>query len=313
VGGFTGAYSSIANAPVVGDLSENGSNIRGLKTFTFAVQSTVTSATKGYESELTANFTPNWRLTFNLAQTEAIITDRYPEMIQYYKDTESVIRQILNDAGVIIGADNVAFINPALNDPTLINQTRVTAAANAWNNLQQTVLPNVLGTLPQLQTGQAEWVGNMATDYRLNTGKLKGLRLGFAVNYRSGQLVGFRASDSIVDPNNPALAIDDPTVDQYSPVYGNSYYKGVGTMSYTVTLREKRKMAPKTIQFDLQVDNLFNWTKPIYGNLGTSAATGPTKSVPLTGDWTHPAARTVPGNNSVLMPRNYMLSAKLNF
>jgi outer membrane receptor protein involved in Fe transport len=313
VAGFTGAYSNIANAPVVGDLSENGANIRGLKTFTFAVQSTVTSNTKGYESELTANFTPNWRMTFNLAKTTPIITDRYPEMIQYYKDTESIIRQILNDAGVIIGADNVAFINPALNDPAKINQTRVTAAANAWNTLQQTVMPNVLGTLPQLQTGQAEWVGNVATDYRLKDGKLKGLRVGLAVNYRSGQVVGFRGSDTIPDPNNPNLAIDDPKVDQYTPVYGNAFYKAVGTMSYTVTLRERRRMAPKTIQFDLQIDNLFDWKKPIYGNLGTSAATAPTKQVPLNGDWTTPANKTVPGNPAVIMPRNYMLSAKLNF
>jgi outer membrane receptor protein involved in Fe transport len=313
VGGFTGAYSSIANAPIIGDLSENGSNIRGLKTFTFAVQSTVTSNTKGYESELTANFTPNWRTTLNLAKTTAIITDRYPEMIQYYKDTESVIRQILSDAGVTVGADNVAFINPALNDPAKINQTRVTAAANAWNTLQQTVMPNVLGTLPQLQTGQAEWVGNVASDYRFRNGKLKGLRVGFALNYRSGQVVGFRASDTIPDPNNPNLAIDNPAVDQYTPVYGNTFYKAIGTMSYTVTLGERRKMAPKTVQFDLQIDNLFDWQKPIYGNLGTSAATGPTKQVPLNGDWTTPANKTVPGNPSVIMPRNYMLSAKLTF
>ena len=312
-GGFTGAYSSIAQAPIVGDLSDTGQNNRGLRTFTFAVQSTVTSSVKGYEAELTANFTPAWRLTLNASRTEAIITDRYPEMIQYIEDTDATIRGILADAGVVIGSNNVAAINPALNDPTKINQTKVLAAANAWNTLQQSVVPNVVGTLPQLQTGQNPWIANLATDYRLRSGKLKGLRLGLGINYRGGTVVGFRASDTIVDPNNATKAIDDPKVDQYTPIYGNSYYKGTGTLSYTVTLKERGRMAPKTVQFDLQIDNLFDYTKPIYGNLGTSAATGPTKMVPLNGDWTNPASKTVPGNPGLLMPRNYMLTAKFNF
>ncbi len=306
--GFTGPYNAIAAAPAVGDLSPAGRNIRNVRAFPQNVYSTATDDATGYEFELTANFTPAWRLTLNAGYTDAVRRDQFPDLIVYFETQDAITRQILADAGVIIGPDDVAFVNPALDDPTLINQNRVNAAVSAWNNLQQFFIPNVSAQLPVQRNGTSKWVGNLATDYRFRSGPLKGLRVGGGVNYRGGQVVGNLGNDTIRDPNNPAVAIDDPSVDAGTALVAPSYFKVVASLSYTFKLPQNR-----TLQLDLNIDNVLNRRKPIYinGGLGNQSET---YSAPREGeDITSPARRTVAGQYSYLTPRNFTLSAKLNF
>ncbi len=308
-GGFNGAYNNISDAPVIGDLSPVGRNARNVARFPQNVWSTVTSATKGYEFELTSNFTRSWRMVLNAGYTKALVRDQYPDLIAYFKSQDAVSRQILADAGVIIDANNDASINPALNDPARINQQRVQNAVNGWNSLIDTVIPNTINSVPQESQGNSKWVGNLATDYRFSQGYLKGVRVGAGVNYRGGQVVGYRGSDTIVDPANPAAAIDDPRVDAGTSVYAPSYYRGVASLSYTFKLKEGR-----SLQLDFNVDNLFDRRAPIYGSNGGVIGTNATNLRPRPGETiTSPARYTVPGNFSYLVPRNYTLSAKLNF
>ncbi|MEO6246929.1 MAG: TonB-dependent receptor plug domain-containing protein, partial [Opitutaceae bacterium] len=103
-GGFNGAYNAIADAPVIGDLSPVGRNARNVARFPQNVWSTVTSETKGYELELTANFTRSWRMVLNAGHTKARVRDQYPDIIAYFKSQDAVSRQILADAGVLIDA-----------------------------------------------------------------------------------------------------------------------------------------------------------------------------------------------------------------
>jgi len=307
-GGFSGQYNAIFAAPVVGDLSPAGRNNRNVRAFPQNVYSTATDDAKGYEFELTANFTPSWRLVLNAGYTDAQRRDQSPDLIQYFKDSDAVTRQILADAGVIIGSDNIAFINPALDDPTLINQGRVNTAVNAWNNLQQNIIPNISAQTPVLRNGTGKWVGNIATDYRFRNGKLKGLRLGAGINYRGGQVVGNLGNDTIRDPNNPNVAIDDPTVDAGTPLFAPSYKRVVASLSYTFRLQHNR-----TLQLDFNIDNVLNNRDPIFqnGGLGNQSET---YSAPREGeDITSPARRTVPGQYTYLVPRNFTVSAKLNF
>jgi len=126
--------------------------------------------------------------------------------------------------------------------------------------------------------------------------------------------VGYRTNDTIVDPNNPAAAIDDPTVDESTSIFGNSNYKVTGTLSYTYRLKETgHRVAPKTVQFDLYIDNLLNNREPNYAFSSSSATTAYTITVPRNGDYSHPARLTVPGTPTYFMPRNFMLTAKLSF
>jgi hypothetical protein len=312
--GFQGAYNAIADAPVVGDLTPAGRNARGVRRFPQNVWSTVTEETKGYEAEVNANLTPQWRLVLNGGYTDANRTNQFPDIVEYFKTQDAISRQILGDAGVIIDpSTNNATIDPRYDNPALINQQKVQAAVNGWNNLQNTVIPNfsARSTESQRVPQSVEWTGNLATDYRFRLGYLKGLRVGLGINYRGGQVVGFRGSDTIPNPANPAVAIDDPTVDALTPVIAKAYYKGSASFSYTWRLRDSRRI--KSIQFDLNIDNLFNRREAIFGTSGNNSGSGTTVLVPRNGDISSPARVTIPGNFFYLAPRNYTFAAKLAF
>lgn len=310
-----GGYSTIAAAPVVGDLSTTGRNIRGFRQLPQDVFTTLTDSTKGWEFEATANLTPAWRLILNVGYTDAVQKDQQPDVIKWIPGQDAVMRQILADAGVVIDASNDARIPDNLNDPTKINVTKVQAAVDAWNTLQDVTIPGLTGQVPKPTGGMTKWTGNIATDYRIRTGPLRGLRLGGGAQYRSGQVIGFKTGDTIRDPNNPNVAIDDPTVDGTTPVIAAGYIKAVASMSYTVRLKESaRRIAPKSITFDFNVDNLFDESDVIYGNINDTVQTGVTNFRPRVGeDITSPARRTVPGNFGYIAPRSYTFSAKLNF
>ena len=78
-------------------------------------------------------------------------------------------------------------------------------------------------------------------------------------------------------------------------------------------LKDRGKYAPKTMQFDFNVDNLFDRRDPIFANVGNPAAATPARIVPRNGDFSSPAGMTVAGDPGYLTPRGYSLSAKLSF
>jgi outer membrane receptor protein involved in Fe transport len=312
---ISGPYNTIAATPIVGDLSSTGQNIRGARRFPQTViKDTNTTTTEGYEFDLTANLTSSWRVIMNAGKITTKLTKQYPDSVKYFATQDATTRQILQDAGIMIDANNNAFINPALDDPTKINQTKVQAAVDAWNTLQDTTIPSITGRKDQVGGGSVPYTANFATDYRFRGGPMRGLRLGVGVNYRSGMVVGNRTNQTIPDPNNPNVAIDDPAVDEATPVYGNANYKVTGTVSYTYRFAESaHKLAPKTVTFDLFVDNLFNNREANYVFSSSSATTSYTVNAPYNGDYTSPARIVVPGTPVYFNPRNFLLTARLSF
>lgn len=314
--GFLGAYNAIGDAAPVGDLT--GRNVRDFARFrTNNIASTQTNDTRGYELEVTANLTPNWRLMANYATSDAAAINANLDLVGYFAYADPIVRQILADAGVLIDSTSKqAFINPAVNDPTLINQTRVQAAADGWNTLVNTTIPAITARTTQkvavLQS--VPWTANLATDYRFRAGPLRGLRLGAGVNARGPQVVGNRGADTIQNPNNPSQRIDDPRYDATSLVRAKGYYSATGTLSYTWRLKETRRYVPKSVQFDLHIENLLGNNDPIYGFTSTGGQnTNGTILVPNSGSLSDPSSYSVPGNFFYLNPRNYSLSATLNF
>jgi hypothetical protein len=263
---------NISDAPVVGDLSEGGRNNRGLGRFSgLNVFSTVTSETKGYEVEMTANLTRNWRMILNAGKNDPMQKDVMPDLPAWIADKDAQLRLIIADAGGVINAQNQASINPALNDPTKINVLRVQTSLDAWNDYQINTIPGILATnkLASRQNGGPEFTANIATDYRFTRGWLNGLRAGLAINYRGRQILGARTADTIVNPNNPATAIPDPTNSATNYLTAGGYGKGTANFSYTYRLKENSaRVAPKTIQFDLAIDNLFDRSSPVIETSG---------------------------------------------
>ncbi len=303
-GNFKDFYNAIYAAPVLGDLSPTGRNAYDIPAFPDNVYTTRTRHVEGYELELTANLTPDWRLILNAGRTIALATNNAPDIRAYFAQQDPVIRKILADAGVVIDTNNDAKINPLYDTPTQINQTRVANAVTNFNNLQDLFIPGVVAG-PINITGTSLWVGNFASDYRFSSSILKGLRVGLGVNYRSPMILGYRGSDTILDPADPTKAIDDPTVDATTPIYSPKQWTTTGSLSYTFQLKDKR-----TLQLDLNIDNLLNNQEVIY----TTSFSGQSNTYvrPRT-TISSPARVTVPGAFSYQAPRSYTLSAKLNF
>lgn len=303
---FKNDYNAIYDAPPAGDLSPGARNNRNVGRFPDNVYSTVTKEVRGFEFDLTANLTPHWRLMLNGGKVDARQKDQYPDVLQYFIDADELARQILSDAGIQVDASKVASIRPEYNDPAKINLSRANAAVTGWNHLQTVVIPNTINTAPQPIIGNPEYMGNLATDYRLHRGPLKGLRIGGGVNYRGPMVVGYRGSDTIVDPADPTKAIDDPSVDATTPVKAGGYSKLVASLSYTFKLKRNR-----SLELDLHIDNLLDYDKPVRSiSFGGQAAT---YLRPRDGKVSTPARITVPGMFSYMTPRTWMLSAKFNF
>ncbi len=301
---FRDSYNRIANAPVIGDLSPTGRNQRNVGSFPDNVYDTTTRHVEGYELEITANLTSAWRLLFNVAKTEGVNSNQSPDTIAYFASQDAVSRLILADAGVLIDAQQNASINPIYNSPTLINQTRVQLAVDGWNTIEDVLKPNII-SVPQPVNGISKWVGNISTDYRFSSGRLKGLRVGGGVRYRGPMGVGYRGSDTIISPTNPLVPIDDPTVNGTTPVMSDDQWITTASLSYTFKLKQQR-----SLRLDLNIDNLLNDKEVV--RTTSFANQGSTYLRPRT-DISSPARITVPGAFSYTVPRNYALSATLNF
>ena len=314
--GFLGNYNNIGDLGPVGDfVNRNKYDFRAFRLNNIATTSD--TETTGYELELTGNLTPNWRLILNASTSDAANQNYGADAVKFIKDNDALMRQILADGGVLIDpATQQAFINPALNDPTLINVERATSAVNGWNGLVNNTIPNAVGrnaVRTQTLGSTDRWMVNVASDYRISSGPLRGLRVGLSVNYRPGHISGYRSGDTLRSPTDPNAAIDDPTVDASHVMYGSAYYMTKLSLSYTVNLRETRRFMPERIHFDLNVDNLLDDTDAQYGYSTGSQNTAGTVYLPRSGDLSDPSRYGVPGNVFYMQPRNFTLTARMEF
>lgn len=306
-GGLIGSYNTIFSTPIIGDLSPGGRNSRNEGLLPAVVRDTQTQESKGVEFELTANLSTSWRVLFNVAHTQGTQKNIAPDSRAFIAAKDTVTRQILADAGILISSTNVATINPALNDPTRVNVGAVNNAVNAWNTIQTSVVPNLV-TGAQKLAGATDYTANLGTDYTFRAGQLQGLSLGFGLHYRGKMAVGYRGADSIVNPANAAAAIDDPAVDAYTPVYSRAHTTADARFGYSWKLSNRR-----TLGLNLNIQNLTNNTTPIYFVNLPGGQTTNTILRPRNADVTSPAVYTVPAGFSYRTPINWSLTARLDF
>ena len=150
---------------------------------------------------------------------------------------------------------------------------------------------------------QDQPIVNLVGDYTFQSGRLKGLRLGSGIRYRGKQIIGYRGADTIADPANPKVAIDDPNVDAYTPVYTpNDYVIVTGTAGYTWRTKDRRE-----VQFNLVVNNLLNDRGPMYSSISQTASA----LRPKGNDYTSPARETIPISFALKQPISYSLTVTL--
>ena len=290
--GFS-SIQTLINANAVDDLSSDGRNRRGLGDVPIAWNDTLDRKSRGYEFETVANLTPHWRLTLNFGLANASQTDAYRQTRAWVDAQTPVFKQILGDSGIQLDAAGVASAKP---DITTANSPDLTNTVNAWNSLQANRANWVSGT--QLLNRLTKYTANVYTDYRFSRGKLNGLRVGYGMQFRGPQVIGYRGADTIVNPANPATAIDDPNADAYSVVWQKAYFLGTATFGYPV------KIGRHKIDFNLSITNLFNYDLPLYNTAGLRAANG---------DLASPARVSYPRYFSYTTPRSFRLSATKTF
>lgn len=281
--------ANIVNANKVGDTSTGGMNQRNLPLPPTGINDTVTKQLSGWEVDITANLTRNWRLILNGSLTDGYQTDTYHHMRRYYATHGDTLRLIVEDAGGVFNGDT-AIVGP-------VASPDASTAVAAWNNFHvwRTSWTDERQKLNRL----VEKTANVFTDYTFRTGPLKGLRVGAGLNYRGRMVIGYRGGDTIEDPNNPGLAVDDPIVGPLDAVYQPAYTTATATLNYY--WRVSRKVS---VNISLRVANLFDYNKPIYFNA---------LARPVDGNLDSPARTMTPINYFWIAPRSYTLTATLRF
>ncbi len=180
------------------------------------------TAGKGWEYDLTANLTPNWRASLNYAQTRQITTNIQPRNLAY------------------VEANRAEWSR----NPTIIVPTGFGLPANA-------TIATAISTIDALYAGfkQSEGqtrrqlrrdTGNFFTSYTLRRSDswLNGLTVGGGVQYRGDAVVGYDATRG------------------NAPLYGGAYTVVNAMTAYNLRLSGKHR-----VRLQLNVDNLLNQEK----------------------------------------------------
>ena len=284
-------FNALYNSNVVGDLSAAGGNIRGAGALPAQYRDIRTRSGNGFEFEVVYNPSRAFRLTGSVSFPKVYESNLYPDVKAYIDRNADLFKQIAKDAGVLIDASNRASVD--LTIPINTRSPDATNATNAYNNIVAFRQNIVDGK----RLAQNQPIVNVFADYTLQRTVLKGLRLGTGVRYRGKQIIGSRASDTIPNPANPLLSIDDPTVDAYTAVYTpEDYYIVTATMNYTWRFKNRRE-----IQANLVINNLLNDRGPQYSSIAQTASA----LRPKGGDYTTSARETVPLTFALKQPISY--------
>ena len=284
-------FNSIANTNALGDLSPSGVNRRGMLNVPGNYFDTASRKSKGYEFELTANVTAQWRVSANYAIQNAFEVDAYADTRAYIAANDTLFRQILGDAGVDV-VNGQAVLRAGTSTQNSPDSGGVISSYNQMNEIARN-----LTAAEQKVARLVEGTGNFFTDYTIREGRFKNVRLGLGLNYRGKEVIGYRGGDTI--RTGPTTAADDPAVNATNPIYRDPYQLWTGVVGYTFRLTPKIRA-----KLDLRVSNLFNEDMLLYYT---------TAQRPPGGDITNPQRIATPSQFSFVTPRNYSLTATFSF
>lgn len=180
-GGTINAVWGALNAQGVRDASGNvvSANTENSNVYTFS------SASQGYEAEITANLTSNWRALVNYANAKTVRTNIAPEMADYLREIEP-------------------FWTEGDRARMLLDGSGLAATARTDNGITETVQEQVdlIKTLffenqalaeGRMPIGQVKHKVNARTNYDFTEGWLRGVSIGGGVRYRSQPVIGFES------------------------------------------------------------------------------------------------------------------------
>ncbi|MGH8021296.1 MAG: hypothetical protein ACREIA_24050 [Opitutaceae bacterium] len=202
---------------------------------------------EGWELEVTANPTNNWRLTFNVSHSENAISELGGALSAYIERNRAEWMQYSN-----INYD-------ITRSPGNLSNAGGTNTVGALVTGLDTWLAFVKPQEGQIETNIRPWNANGFTACRFNEGALKGLTIGGGVNYRGDAVLG-------VKPGSLA----SPEIEVFE---GGDYFLFNGLIGYDMQLRGGTQ-----VRLRLNIDNLFDnrdkqvlassWN-PVLGDLET--------------------------------------------
>src|SRR5688572_1585498 len=160
-------FNSIANANVLGDLSGAGVNARGMLNVPGNYYDTASRKSKGYEFELTANVTPQWRISANFALQNAFEVDAYADTRAYIARNDPLFRQIMSDAGVDV-VNGQAVLRAGTSGQNSPDSGGVISSYNQMHEIARNLTAE-----EQKVARMVEGTGNVFTDYTIREGVLK--------------------------------------------------------------------------------------------------------------------------------------------
>ena len=285
-------FNTIIQANALGDFTIGGINNRGLQRLPTGFVDSVDTKTKGWEFEVTANFTPQWRMMGNVALPESYQSNPNVESRAYFAANETKLRQIITDAGGTFSGNLATFTATV----PVGQPNEGPAAVDAWNTIQSTLAS--FSPTPQKRTRLNDVTANIYTDYAFRE-RLKGFKIGAGLNYRGHQVIGYKGADTIRNPTNPTQAIDDPSVNGNDVVQTDPYVTATVTLGYARRLFKRYHLT-----VTLRIDNLFDYDRPLFTT---------TVLRPPGGDLTNPARVASPNRYTWLTPRNFLLTTAVKF
>jgi outer membrane receptor protein involved in Fe transport len=248
---------------------------------------------EGFEIEAVANLTKALRITASYSQPKVYLDDANSMTRAFIDSHGEVFKAIAQDANVAIDSTNIASVDTSV--PADIRSPDAQAAADAYNTIYERRASFIEGRV----LSQDQTLIRLFADYAVQSGPLKDVRVGVGYHYDGRRVIGNRASDTIVNPANPATAIDDPDRDVHTLVYApHSTSKMIATVGYSF------KLFDRPVTANLIVDNILDDGKVIY--VGTSQR-------PRDGDYASPAREAVPNGFSYVTPINYRLTLGMTF
>ena len=174
----------------------------------------------GWEFELTANPTDNWRISFNVSKTDNAVSDLGTHLNSYIKKHRSEWEQWRSTP------------YDTSRSPGFLGNNTVGDLIDGLDNLMAVVKAGEGVT----ETNIRPWNANLFTAYTFSDGPIRGLTIGGGVKYRGDAVLGV----------NPAT-LENPKAQIFK---GNSYYLANAMLAYEF------EMKGIPVRLQLNVDNL---------------------------------------------------------
>lgn len=168
---------------------------------------TLDSKSKGIELELTANPTPNWRLSWSVSQHLSTVSAARKTAIGYYAEHLPTWQRYVDPAGTIVAPLSTAFIQADMRGLPLADM--LASIANGFDETNAEVGGQ--------RFGNREWSSNLVSRYSFREGWLKGWNVGGSVRWRDKALVGYAADPAtgFRNPRRPFFERDYWTMDAF--------------------------------------------------------------------------------------------------